>query len=225
MSRRGACAAEEEQDQQGAEQHQPLNSSPPLDSAPRSSSVIAPHVCHISVVGLEASGEGTYPRAFGLSAPGNGFARPSGTRRPGPATRLTVPATTKGSLRRPDEGGLPAELSHAASREFLLTPGFPAVHLDIVGIDTRHLPGRGRDGTHYDPNGWDHGAGWPGEAVDSLPGLAVLLGLIAESRVALDSADDAVRVAAATDLRRRLTGVDPLVDDSAFWDGLFELSD
>ena len=45
----------------------------------------------------------------------------------------------EGSLWRPDEAGLPAELTDARSREFLLTVGFPAVHLDVVGIDTRHL--------------------------------------------------------------------------------------
>ncbi|MFE5920642.1 SUKH-4 family immunity protein [Streptomyces sp. NPDC002285] len=175
----------------------------------------------------------------------------------------------KGSLWRPDEGGLPAELTDAASREFLLTVGFPAVHLDVVGIDTRHLRDD-EDGmepfdadeiygrrypdddsppknfcftiatwfdqhlmldaefggiTHYDPNGWDHGAGWKGEAADSLPTLAVLLGLIAESSEALDSADDAVRVAAATDLRTRMTVAYYVLDDSAFWDRIVGLFD
>lgn len=174
----------------------------------------------------------------------------------------------KGSLWRPDEADLPAQLTHASSREFLLTVGFPAVRFEVVGIDTTHL--RDEDGmepfdadeiygerypdddsppknfcftmatwfdqhlmlgaelggiTHYDPNGWDHGAGWKGEAADSLPRLAVLLGLIAESSDALDSADDAVRVAAATELRRRMVEVDPLVDGSAFWDEIFELFD
>ncbi|MFD0003063.1 hypothetical protein ACFVJ4_11650 [Streptomyces sp. NPDC127178] len=77
------------------------------------------------------------------------------------------------------------------------------------------------DITHYDPNGWDHGAGWKGAAADRLPVLAVLLGLIAESSEALDSADDAVRVAAATDLRTRMIEVDVLVDDSVIWDRIF----
>lgn len=170
-----------------------------------------------------------------------------------------------GSLWRPDEAGLPVELTHGRSREFLLTVGFPAVRLDVVGIDTRHL--RGEDGlepfdadeiygerypdddsppknfcftvatwydqhlmldaadggiTHYDPNGWDHGAGWKGPAADSLPLPAVLLGLIAESGDALESADDAVRAAAITDLRKRMNGLDLYVDDSAFWDEVFE---
>ncbi|MFJ9588631.1 hypothetical protein [Streptomyces acidicola] len=171
----------------------------------------------------------------------------------------------EGSLWRPDEAGLPAELTHAGSREFLLTVGFPTVHLDFVGIDTRHL--RDEDGlepfdadeiygerypdddsppknfcftvatwydqhlmleaadggiTHYDPNGWDHGAGWKGPAADSLPLLAVLLGLIAESSNALESADDAVRAVAVTNLRERMIGQEPYVDDSAFWDEIFE---
>ncbi|MEU6371163.1 hypothetical protein ABZ876_37130 [Streptomyces sp. NPDC046931] len=171
----------------------------------------------------------------------------------------------EGSLWRPDEAGLPAELTHAGSREFLLTVGFPVVHLDTVGIDTRHL--RDEDGlqpfdadeiygerypdddspptnfcftvatwydqhlmldaanggiTHYDPNGWDHGAGWKGPAADSLPDLAVLLGLIAESSNALESADDAVRAATITELRERMIGQDLNVDDSAFWDEIFE---
>ncbi|MEU0397004.1 hypothetical protein ABZ208_30305 [Streptomyces sp. NPDC006208] len=171
----------------------------------------------------------------------------------------------EGSLWRPDEAGLPAELTDARSREFLLTVGFPAVHLDVVGIDTRHL--RDEDGlepfdadeiygrrypdddsppenfcftvaiwgdqhlmldaadggiTHYDPNGWDHGDGWQGPAADSLPLLAVLLGLIAESSTALESADDAVRAAAVTDLRERMIGQDLYVNESAFWDEIFD---
>ncbi|MEV6057377.1 hypothetical protein [Streptomyces sp. NPDC052107] len=171
----------------------------------------------------------------------------------------------EGLLWRPDEAVLPAEPTHAGSREFLLTIGFPAVHLDVVGIDTRHL--LDEDGmepfdadeiygerhsdddspptnfcftvatwydqhlmldaanggiTHYDPNGWDHGAGWKGPAADDLPVLAVLLGLIAESSSALESADDAVRATAVTDLRKRMTGLEPYVEDSAFWDEIFE---
>ncbi|MFF3689778.1 hypothetical protein [Streptomyces sp. NPDC002187] len=171
----------------------------------------------------------------------------------------------EGSLWRPDEAGLPAELTDARSREFLLTVGFPAVHLDVVGIDTRHL--RDEDGlepfdadeiygrrypdddsppenfcftvavwgdqhlmldaadggiTHYDPNGWDHGDGWQGPAADSLPLLAVLLGLIAESSNALESADDAVRAAAVTDLRERMICQDLYVNESAFWDEIFD---
>ncbi|MEW2253229.1 hypothetical protein AB0907_38650 [Streptomyces sp. NPDC006975] len=169
------------------------------------------------------------------------------------------------SLWRPDEASLPAELTHTASREFLLTVGFPAVHLDLVGIDTRHL--RDEDGlepcdadeiygerypyddspptnfaftvanwfdqqlmlggelgdiTHYDPNGWDHGAGWKGPAADSLPDLAVLLGLIAESSTELESAEDTARAAVAADLRERMIAHDLNVDGSAFWDGIFE---
>ncbi|WP_405578557.1 SUKH-4 family immunity protein [Streptomyces sp. NBC_01092] len=171
----------------------------------------------------------------------------------------------EGSLWRPDEAALPAELTHTESREFLLTVGFPVVHLDHVGIDTRHL--RDEDGwepfdadelygrrypdddsppkdfcftiatwydqhlmldaadgdlTHYDLNGWDHGAGWQGYAAGSLPELALLLGLIAESRNALESDDAAARAAAVTDLRECMTIADWYVDDSKFWDKIFE---
>jgi hypothetical protein len=156
-------------------------------------------------------------------------------------------------------------LTHAGSRDFLLTVGFPAVHLDTVGIDTRHL--RGEDGmepfdadeiygerhpdddspptnccftvvtrfdqylmlgaadggiTHYDPNGRDHAAGWKGPAADDLPTPALLLGLIAESGDALDSTDEAVRTAAMTRLRERMTGHEPYVHDSGFWAEVFE---
>ncbi|MDX2679009.1 hypothetical protein [Streptomyces soliscabiei] len=171
----------------------------------------------------------------------------------------------KGSLWRPDEAALPAELTDAESREFLLMVGFPAVRIGVAGIDTRHLRDEdawepfdadeiygerypdddsppknfcftvatwsdqhlmldAADGgiTHYDPNGWDHGAGWKGTAADNLPRLAVLLGLIAESGDALEAADDDVRAAAVTELRARMIDEDLFVDDSAFWDGIFE---
>lgn len=171
----------------------------------------------------------------------------------------------EGSLWRPDEAALPAELTHAGSREFLLKVGFPAVRLGAMDIDTTHL--RDEDGlepfdadelygrrypdddsppknfcftavvagdqqlmldaddggiTHYDPNGWDHADGWQGPAADSLPRLAVLLGVIAEFSDALESDDDAVRAAAVTDLRERMIDLDGNVDDSKFWDELFE---
>ncbi|MFF5448748.1 SUKH-4 family immunity protein [Streptomyces sp. NPDC012888] len=171
----------------------------------------------------------------------------------------------EGSLWRPDEAALPAELTDAATRRFLLTVGFPTVHLDVAGLDTRHL--RDEDGlepfdadeiygnrypdddsppenfsftaltwgdqhlmleaadggiTHYDPNGWDHGAGWQGAAADDLPSLAVLLALIAESSEALESSDDTVRTAAAAALRERMTAHDLNVDGSAFWDMVFD---
>ncbi|MFD3542452.1 SUKH-4 family immunity protein [Streptomyces sp. NPDC058662] len=174
----------------------------------------------------------------------------------------------EGSLWRPDEAALPTELTHARSREFLRTVGFPAVRLGSVGIDTRHL--RNEDGmapfdadeifgerypdddsppenfcftvatlydqhlmldaadggiTHYDPNGWDHGAGWKGPAADDLPTLAVLLGLIAESGSALESTDDAVRTTALAQLRERMVECEPDVGDSAFWDEIFDSLD
>ncbi|MEU7022619.1 SUKH-4 family immunity protein [Streptomyces sp. NPDC046203] len=171
----------------------------------------------------------------------------------------------EGSLWRPDEADLPAELTDAESREFLLTVGFPAVHLEAVGIDTRFL--RDEDAlapldadeiygkrypdddsppvnfaltvvtwydqhlmldatlggiTHYDPNGWDHDAGWQGPAADSLPGLAVLLALVAEAGPALESDDDTERTAAVAALRARMSDCDGSAGDSGFWDGVFE---
>ncbi|MFE6102114.1 SUKH-4 family immunity protein [Streptomyces laurentii] len=171
----------------------------------------------------------------------------------------------RGSLWRPDEAALPAELTDAASREFLTTVGFPAVRLDAVGIDTtslrdedgpavldadeiygvrypdddsppanfalcvalwydQHLMLGAADGgiTHYDPNGWDHGAGWKGAAAHSLPRLAVLLGLIAEAGTALEAEDDAERAAAVAALRARMSACDPTVDDCELWDEVFE---
>ncbi|MDT9689924.1 SUKH-4 family immunity protein [Streptomyces sp. P9(2023)] len=171
----------------------------------------------------------------------------------------------EGSLWRPSEADLPPELTHAGSRDFLLRVGFPAVHLDAVGIDTRHLRDEdalepcdadefygnrypdddsppvnfcftvalqndqhlmleAADGgiTHYDPNGWDHADGWQGPASESLPALAVLLGLIAESSDALETSDDTARAAAVTALRERMTVGDLLVHDSEFWDQVFE---
>ncbi|WP_370414963.1 SUKH-4 family immunity protein [Streptomyces fradiae] len=170
-----------------------------------------------------------------------------------------------GSLWRPDEAALPAELTDAGTRAFLSTVGFPAVALEPAGLDTRDLRGEhsmepfdadelygerypdddspptnfcffiaswgdqnlmlDADGgiTHYDPNGWDHAAGWKGPAADSLPRLAVLLGLIAEASGALEAEeDDDAREAAVTALRERLTGVDVNVGDSEFWDEVFE---
>ncbi|MFF0204889.1 SUKH-4 family immunity protein [Streptomyces sp. NPDC005017] len=172
----------------------------------------------------------------------------------------------EGSLWRPDEAALPAELTDAESKAFLLSVGFPAVQVKGAGIDTRHL--RGRDGlepfdadelygnrypdddsppenfcftvalwgdqhlmldaadgdiTHYDPNGWDHGAGWQGTAAHSLPVLAVLLGLVAQFGDALDSDEDAVRANALGELRDRMIAQDPCcVEESAFWGEIFE---
>ncbi len=88
----------------------------------------------------------------------------------------------------------------------------------------QHLMLEAADGgiTHDDPNGWDHGDGWQGPAADSLPRVAVLLGLIAESGKALESADEAVRAAAVTDLRERMIDLGSDVDESGFWGEIFE---
>jgi hypothetical protein len=44
-----------------------------------------------------------------------------------------------GSLWRPDEAALPAELTHQGAREFLTTVGFPAVRIGPIGFDSTHL--------------------------------------------------------------------------------------
>ncbi|RNG16679.1 SUKH-4 family immunity protein [Streptomyces botrytidirepellens] len=44
-----------------------------------------------------------------------------------------------GSLWRPTEADLPAELTDRASREFLTTVGFPAVTIGLIGFDSTHL--------------------------------------------------------------------------------------
>jgi len=44
-----------------------------------------------------------------------------------------------GSLWRPAEADLPAELTDPASREFLTTVGFPAVTIDAIRFDSTHL--------------------------------------------------------------------------------------
>ncbi|WP_327687797.1 SUKH-4 family immunity protein [Streptomyces tubercidicus] len=70
---------------------------------------------------------------------------------------------------------------------------------------------------HYDPNGWDHGAGYKGAAASSLPDLAVLLGLIAERSDELDSDDQATARAAVAALRELMCRHDAAVEDSPFW--------
>ncbi|MEU9125715.1 hypothetical protein AB0C96_38855 [Streptomyces sp. NPDC048506] len=75
---------------------------------------------------------------------------------------------------------------------------------------------------HYDPNGWDHGAGYKGAAAWSLPDLAVVPGLIAERRDELDADDAQVRRTAATELRTRMRAHDATVDESPFWEQVFQ---
>ncbi|MFF8369605.1 SUKH-4 family immunity protein [Streptomyces lydicus] len=158
------------------------------------------------------------------------------------------------ALWRPAEDELPAELTDAATREFLTTVGFPAVVIDVINFDTTHL--RADDGEalhpfdadelygnrypdddsppvnfcftvgtwgdqmlmldadsggidHYDPNGWDHGAGFKGAAAWSLPDLAVHLGLIAARADELGSDDEAVAHAAVGGRRGGRPGPPP----------------
>ncbi|MFJ4922144.1 SUKH-4 family immunity protein [Streptomyces sp. NPDC088725] len=75
---------------------------------------------------------------------------------------------------------------------------------------------------HYDPNGWDHADGYQGAAASSLATLALLLGLVAERREALEAATGDARTAVATELRDRMIETEPLVADSDFWLEVFE---
>ena len=171
-----------------------------------------------------------------------------------------------GSLWRPDEAELPAEIPDKASREFLTTVGFPAVEIGPIGFDSTHLRDAERRHTfdadelygrrypddhsppenfcfcfglhyedmlmldaaagdidHYDPNGWDHGEGYKGTVASSLPSLAVLLGLLAERAEAIEEIDDEdARAAAVEELREKMTAFDVYVEDTPFWDEVFE---
>ncbi|MFI1382590.1 SUKH-4 family immunity protein [Embleya sp. NPDC020886] len=170
-----------------------------------------------------------------------------------------------GSLWRPDEADLPAELTDRETRNFLTSTGFPAVAIDLVEFDSTHL----RDAdepylfdadelygrrypdddsppenfcftigmhfdqqlmvdtdigeiNHYDPSGWDHGDGDKGIATSSLPTLALLLGLVVERRDALETDDDGIRHAAIAELRVHMAAIEPEVDNSPFWDSVFD---
>ena len=74
---------------------------------------------------------------------------------------------------------------------------------------------------HYDPNGWDHGAGARGAAASSLPDLAALLGLIAERSDELEAADRAVARAAVAAVRELMCRHDAAVKESPFWSTAF----
>ncbi|MCB5912403.1 SUKH-4 family immunity protein [Streptomyces pinistramenti] len=69
----------------------------------------------------------------------------------------------------------------------------------------------------YDPNGWDHAAGYGGYACDSLPNLAAALALIAhyEARLTGDDSTTALK-----ELRTLLESLEP-TEDSTLWHNLF----
>ncbi|MGR3931642.1 hypothetical protein [Streptomyces sp. BRA346] len=58
----------------------------------------------------------------------------------------------------------------------------------------------------------------------SLPSLAVLLGLLAERAEAIEAVEDdeEARAEAVGELRARMTAFDAYVEDTPFWDEVFE---
>ncbi|WP_431676808.1 SUKH-4 family immunity protein [Kitasatospora sp. KL5] len=96
----------------------------------------------------------------------------------------------------------------------------PACYSYSIGTrDVRHLMVRGDTGAVeiYDPEGWDHGAGYGGHAAEALPVLVGALGLLAryEDRLTGDEAD-----AAREEFTALLEELGQGPDDSPFWDGL-----
>ncbi|MFJ9416332.1 hypothetical protein ACIRPT_19415 [Streptomyces sp. NPDC101227] len=78
------------------------------------------------------------------------------------------------------------------------------------------------DVVHYDPNGWDHGAGYRGLATDSLSDPATLLGLMAEHLDGLLAAEADRRHTAAAALRAVMTEQVLRDGETSFWDPAFE---
>ncbi|WP_050514900.1 SUKH-4 family immunity protein [Streptomyces rimosus] len=70
----------------------------------------------------------------------------------------------------------------------------------------------------YDPNGWDHAAGYAGHVADSLPLLAGALGLWAsfESRLFGDDHDAVLR-----EVRELIDEIEP-VEGCRFWEEIFQ---
>ncbi|MFF1902387.1 hypothetical protein [Kitasatospora sp. NPDC058218] len=71
----------------------------------------------------------------------------------------------------------------------------------------------------YDPDGWDHAAGYGGPAAPSLPALVGALGLLARYEERLTGTDAAAALAEFTALLERL-GQGP--DESDLWPDLLE---
>ncbi|MFE3112763.1 SUKH-4 family immunity protein [Kitasatospora indigofera] len=84
-----------------------------------------------------------------------------------------------------------------------------------------HLMLRGDTGTVevYDPDGWDHAAGYGGPAAESLPALVGALGLLALHEERL-TGDDAA--AALTDFTALLEQLGQGADSSSFWEPVLE---
>ncbi|MEV5592562.1 SUKH-4 family immunity protein [Streptomyces sp. NPDC052496] len=75
--------------------------------------------------------------------------------------------------------------------------------------------------TLYDPNGWDHAAGYAGHVIDSLPLLAGVLGLLASYEDRLVGDDETDREAALREVRELIDRIEP-VEDCRFWEEIFE---
>ncbi|WP_050514082.1 MULTISPECIES: SUKH-4 family immunity protein [Streptomyces] len=70
----------------------------------------------------------------------------------------------------------------------------------------------------YDPNGWDHAAGYAGHVADSLPLLAGALGLLASYEDRLFGGD---HEAVLHELRELIDEIDP-VEGCRFWEEIFQ---
>ncbi|MFF1873186.1 SUKH-4 family immunity protein [Kitasatospora herbaricolor] len=106
--------------------------------------------------------------------------------------------------RYPDDDSPPKSYSYCIGRRNLL-----------------HLMLRGDTGVVelYDPDGWDHAAGYGGYAADSLPALVGALGLLALHEERLTGGDAAAALAELTVLLGKL-GQD--ADNSSFWAPVLE---
>ncbi|MFI0814978.1 SUKH-4 family immunity protein [Streptomyces sp. NPDC021098] len=126
-----------------------------------------------------------------------------------PGRRHTFDADEVYGRRRPDD--------HSPPENFCFCFG---LHYE----DMLMLDAAAGDIDHYDPNGWDHGEGYKGTVADSLPSLAVLLGLLAERAEAIEALEDdeEARARAVEELRAKMADFDAYVEDAPFWDEMFE---
>ncbi|MEU7155391.1 SUKH-4 family immunity protein [Streptomyces chrestomyceticus] len=76
----------------------------------------------------------------------------------------------------------------------------------------------------YDPNGWDHAAGYAGHVIDSLPLLAGVLGLLTTYETRLVGDDEGDREAALREVRELIDRIEP-VDGCRFLEAIFERLD
>ncbi|MFC8447460.1 SUKH-4 family immunity protein [Kitasatospora sp. NPDC057223] len=102
----------------------------------------------------------------------------------------------------------------------------PACWSYCVGmVQLLHLMVRGDSGTVeiYDPDGWDHAAGYGGHAADSLPELIGALALIARCGHRLTDEDgDTDADALLDELTGRLELLGQGPEESSLWEGVLE---